>query len=60
MAGAGVFVHGLGEVVSRLGSGGGPECGVYRDVLLICFAAVALSALLYRLTRDASVPDPPM
>jgi len=53
MAGAGLFVHGLGEIISRLGTGGSGECGLVRLVFVICFAAVASSALLYRFTRDA-------
>jgi predicted MFS family arabinose efflux permease len=55
MAGAGLFVHGLGEIISRLENGGGGECGLVRLVFVICFAAVASSALLYRFTRDAPV-----
>ena len=53
MAGAGLFVHGLGEIISGLDHGGAGECGLIRLVFVICFAAVAASALLYRFTRDA-------
>jgi MFS family permease len=52
MAGAGLFVHGLGEVISHLENTGDGECGLYRLVLVICFAAVGASALLYGFTRD--------
>lgn len=55
MAGGGVFVHGLGEVIARLETGPGDECNMYRIALLLCAAAAAASSLIYILTRDA--PD---
>jgi sugar phosphate permease len=60
MAGAGLFVHGLGEVISQIERPVEGECGLYRLILLICFAAVAASALLYGFTRDARQLRRPM
>lgn len=53
MAGGGVFVHGLGVVISRVEPGHGDVCDAYRMALMLCVAAVALSALLYGFAKDA-------
>jgi MFS family permease len=52
MAGAGVFVHGLGGVISHMQAGAGASDETYRLSFLICFTAVSLSVLLYFLTSE--------
>ncbi len=59
MAGAGVFVHGLGVVISRVETGCGEEYSMYRIALLICAAAAAASSLIYTLTKDAPGEEKP-
>ncbi len=51
MAGAGLFVHGMGGVLARLASQG-PPAEAYRTTFLICAGAMFLVVLLYLLTRD--------
>ncbi len=55
MAGGGVFVHGLGEVINRLDKGCGDDCAMYRIAILLCAAAAAASSIFYIFTKDA--PD---
>ena len=53
--GAGVFLHGLGTVLERSGSGGlagGPD---YVSAFMLCFAALLLATVLYSFSRDAKV-----
>ncbi|MEW6264088.1 MAG: MFS transporter [Thermodesulfobacteriota bacterium] len=53
--GAGFFVQGLGYVLQR-SAGTGLESGRdYRTAFLLCFAALALSALAEAFSRDAAV-----
>jgi len=56
MAGAGVFIHALGEVIAFTGGVYEDGCVVYRLAFLICSVAVAVSVILYTLTRDADIP----
>jgi len=53
MTGAGVFIHGLGGMMEILQAGSETSGDLYRLAFLICFAAVALSVLLYTLTTDS-------
>ncbi len=52
MMGAGVFVHGLGGVLSRWAD---PATGQasYSTAFLVCFGALALAMIVYSTTRDS-------
>ncbi len=51
MAGAGLFVHGMGGLLARL-AGDGPAGEAYRSTFLICSATLFVVVLIYLFTRD--------
>ena len=54
MAGAGLFVHGMGGLLARL-AGDGPAGEAYRTTFLICSATLFLVVVIYLFTRDDRV-----
>ena len=56
MMGAGVFVHGLGEVIGHLQDKSSGSDDIYRLSFLICAGAVFLSAVLYAFTTEKRDP----
>ena len=53
--GAGVFLHGLGTVLGRSGSGGLSAGSDYVSAFMLCFAALLTATFIYSFSRDVRV-----
>ena len=56
MAGAGLFIHGLGGVIKHMSPNLLGKGHAYATAFLICCAALIMSLLLYTTTKDSAPP----
>jgi MFS family permease len=54
MVGAGVFIHGLGELIKHTAGNLSRHTGTYELAFLVCSGAFLLNLVLYITTRDSS------
>ena len=53
--GGGVFLHALGHILEKGGSGALKSGGDYQSGFVVCFGAIVLALIIYRFSREPSI-----